>query len=78
MNIGHSHNNSYKIEYKEFQENLIYEIKDYKELYEKELLVNKDLQSQVNNLNQTTTILNEKIKNAIDILIIKTIIHILR
>ena len=30
MNIGHSHNNSYKIEYKEFQENLIYEIKDYK------------------------------------------------
>lgn len=46
----------------------IYEIKDYKELYEKELLVNKDLQSQVNNLNQTTTILNEKIKNAIDIL----------
>lgn len=46
----------------------LYEVKDYKELYEKELLVNKDLQSQVNNLNQTTTILNEKIKNAIDIL----------
>lgn len=47
---------------------IIYDIRDYKELYEKELLVNKDLQSQVNNLNQTTTILNEKIKNAIDIL----------
>ncbi len=46
----------------------IYEIKDYKELYEKELLINKDLQAQVNNLNQTIYILNEKIKNAIDIL----------
>lgn len=38
----------------------IYEIKDYKEL--------KDLQAQVNNLNQNITNLNEKIKNAIDIL----------
>lgn len=46
----------------------IYEIKDYKELYEKELLINKDLQAQVNNLNQNITNLNEKIKNAIDIL----------
>lgn len=30
MNIDNSHNNSYKIDYKEFHENLIYEIKDYK------------------------------------------------
>lgn len=47
---------------------IIYDIKDYKELYEKELLVNKDLQSQANNLNQNIANLNEKIKNAIDIL----------
>lgn len=31
----------------------LYEVKDYKELYEKELLVNKDLQAQINNLQDT-------------------------
>ena len=39
----------------------LYDYKDYKELYEKELLVNKDLQAQINNL-------QNKITNAIDIL----------
>lgn len=32
---------------------VIYNIKDYKELYEKELLINKDLQAQINNLQDT-------------------------
>lgn len=40
---------------------IIYDIKDYKELYEKELLINKDLQAQI-------TELQNKIVNAIDIL----------
>ena len=31
----------------------LYDYKDYKELYEKELLVNKDLQAQINNLQDT-------------------------
>ena len=31
----------------------LYEVKDYKELYEKELLINKDLQAQINNLQDT-------------------------
>lgn len=39
----------------------LYKIIDYKELYEKELLVNKDLQAQINNL-------QNKITNAIDTL----------
>lgn len=39
----------------------LYDYKDYKELYEKELLINKDLQAQINNL-------QNKITNAIDIL----------
>ena len=31
----------------------LYDYKDYKELYEKELLINKDLQAQINNLQDT-------------------------
>lgn len=46
----------------------IYEIKDYKELYEKELLVNKDLQAQINLLKIQVDELQDKINKAKKIL----------
>ena len=46
----------------------IYEIKDYKELYEQELLVNKDLQAQIDLLKKENSQLEEKITKAKEIL----------
>ena len=46
----------------------LYEVKDYKELYEKELLVNKDLQAQINLLKIQVDELQDKINKAKQIL----------
>ena len=46
----------------------LYDYKDYKELYEKELLVNKDLQAQINLLKKQIDELQDKINKAKQIL----------